>query len=376
MLLCDGGKLVLPDDVLDLDLEDVAVREVVGERGVLLDVAQVDGAAASLHLHVVVLGDRVDDPEQGREAERLGHLLTSGADELLLPREPVEIGVGVPEADEVERLLARQVLVARLQVDVRVVGLGGADVLVVVAPVDVEPDPAELVHDPDEAEEVDRDQVVDRHVRQVPHGLERAAEAAVGVGAVDPARPLCDGRTAALAGAVERDLEVARERQHRDRVRDRVGPDQHHRVRARGRAAVAGAVVVPEHERGRGRLRRVEPGLGLLALGRGRPEQGHALVRPEVEAAHDADHDHREHRPGPEEEAAHARGDPALRRRRLPVEGHRRQRAGRQNRMPVAVDRGPAADPSFERCPHEKRERRQAFAASQDSRRSGRLLRF
>ena len=96
-----------------------------------------------------------------RRREALRDLLAERAHELLLARDAVEVGVGVPEADEVERLLAVQPLVARLQVDVRVVGRDRADVLVVVAAVDVHPDAAELVHDLLEAVEVDGDQVVD-----------------------------------------------------------------------------------------------------------------------------------------------------------------------------------------------------------------------
>ena len=54
-----------------------------------------------------------------REAVR--DLLLERAHEFLLAREPVEVGVGVAEAHEVERLLAGELLVAGLQVDVRVV---------------------------------------------------------------------------------------------------------------------------------------------------------------------------------------------------------------------------------------------------------------
>ena len=83
-----------------------------------------------------------------RAREVLRDLLAERAHELLLARDAVEVGVGVPEADEVERLLAVQPLVARLQVDVRVVVVARADVLVVVAAVDVHPDAAELVRRP------------------------------------------------------------------------------------------------------------------------------------------------------------------------------------------------------------------------------------
>ena len=73
----------------------------------------------------------------------------------------------MPVTDERERLLPVQELVARLEVDVREVRRQRADVPVVVAPVDVDPDTAELVHDGDEAEEIDGDQIVDGESRQV-----------------------------------------------------------------------------------------------------------------------------------------------------------------------------------------------------------------
>jgi hypothetical protein len=111
------------------------------------------------------------------------------AHELLLARDAIQIGVGVPEADEVERLPAVQPLVARLQVDVRVVGRARADVLVVVAAVDVHPDAAELVHDLLEAVEVDGDQIVDRQAGQVLDREQRALRAtAERVGRVDAVR--------------------------------------------------------------------------------------------------------------------------------------------------------------------------------------------
>jgi hypothetical protein len=175
-----------------------------GEGRVLVDVAQVQLAAAARDLDVLVVCDLVHQTGNAGRAERVRDLLPHRRDEGLLAREAEEVRVGVAEADEVERLLAAQVLVARLEVDVRVVRRGRAGVLVVVAPVDVDPDAAELVHDADEPEKVDADQVVDRQVRQVPHGLERAREAAGGVGAVDAAGAVRHGCTAVLAGAVDR----------------------------------------------------------------------------------------------------------------------------------------------------------------------------
>ena len=56
-----------------------------------------------------LVSDRLDDI---RSFERL--------EEELLPRDAVDVGVGVPEADEVERLLAVELLVAGLEIDLRV----------------------------------------------------------------------------------------------------------------------------------------------------------------------------------------------------------------------------------------------------------------
>ena len=101
-------------------------------------------------------------------------LLAERADELLLAGDAVEIRVGMAVADEVERLPARELLVAGHQVDVREVVVDRARVLVVVAPVDVHPDAPELVDDLLEPVEVDRDQVVDRQVGQLLDGQQRA----------------------------------------------------------------------------------------------------------------------------------------------------------------------------------------------------------
>ena len=71
-----------------------------------------------------------------------------------------------------------QPLVARLEVDVGEVVVARAGVVVVVAPVDVHPDAAELVDDLLEPVEVDRDDVVDRDAGQLLDRLERALRAA------------------------------------------------------------------------------------------------------------------------------------------------------------------------------------------------------
>ena len=239
------------------------------------------------------------------------------------------------------------------------------DVPVVVAAVDVHPDAAELVHDRDEAEEVDADQVVDRDPGQMPNCLERAARAAVGVGAVDPVGARSDRRSVASPGgspprAVEGHLEITREREQRDRLRDRVGPDQHHRVRARGRVAVAGAMVVADHERDRGVLRvrdRVEPLLRALRRGRMALQRGGALVRPEVEAADEPADGHQDDHDQPEEEAADLRGEPALGRRWLPVQRDRGQRPGGRIARPLPFTSAPRPIPLFSVVRIRKRER-------------------
>ena len=70
-------------------------------------------------------------------------LILERADEQLLAGVAVEVAVGVAEADEVERLVAAELLVAGLQVDRRVAARPAVGVEV--AAVDVHPDAAELV---------------------------------------------------------------------------------------------------------------------------------------------------------------------------------------------------------------------------------------
>ena len=86
------------------------------------------------------------------------------------------------EADEVERLLAVQLLVARLEVDLRVAARAadGVDVAVV----DVDVDAVQLVDEQLEAVEVDRDEVVDGDSRQLLDGVERAGRRRTIVNAV------------------------------------------------------------------------------------------------------------------------------------------------------------------------------------------------
>ena len=134
-------------------------------------------AAALRDLDVV--RDRVDDLRQRERREALLDLALERLHELLLARDAVEVGVGVPEAHVVERLPPGELLVAGPEVDRRVAGRAAA--VVEVAAVDVDPRAAEPVDDLPEAAEVDRDQVVDLHAGERPHRLQRALRAAVRV---------------------------------------------------------------------------------------------------------------------------------------------------------------------------------------------------
>ena len=141
-------------------------------------------------------------------------LLAGGADEVLLAGGADEVGVGVAVAHVLQRFFAAEQLVAGLDVDFRVL-LGGrhAGVGVVVAAVDVDVDAADRVDGADEAEEVDVDDVVDRQPGQLLDHLQGQLRPAVGVGGVELFGP----------EAGDFDLEVARDRHHRDRVAGR-GP--------------------------------------------------------------------------------------------------------------------------------------------------------
>ena len=159
------------------------------------------------------------------------------------------------EADEVERLLAVQLLVARLEVDLRVAARAadGVDVAVV----DVHVDAVQLVDEELEAVEVDRDQVVDVDAGELLDGVERAGRPTRRERRVDAVGRDC----CRLVVAVDRHDEVAREREQRQRVLLRIGPDEHDRVRPGAGCAERvdpGARVVADDERRR-RLRRAKP---------------------------------------------------------------------------------------------------------------------
>src|SRR5207302_1569534 len=97
-------------------------------------------------------------------------------------------------------------------------------------------------------------------------------------------------------GAVDRDDEIAREREQRDRLRGGVGPEEHHRVGTGGHpGSVACAVVVTDHEGDRGLvgvLDHVQALLRALAAHGLAPKRSRALVCPEIETAHEPRGEH------------------------------------------------------------------------------------
>ena len=120
---------------------DLADR-VLGGRERELEQPQDVRAAADVG--VGVLAEDVEQVVAALEQLRDPDLLLELPQELLLARGADDVGVLVPVADVVERILAADLLVARLQVDRRVVGLVSR-VVVEVAPVDVDVGAAELV---------------------------------------------------------------------------------------------------------------------------------------------------------------------------------------------------------------------------------------
>ena len=112
-----GARLAVAGHALDLVLEEVAARE-----------AEREAAASSARpcrsglppTSTLLRQDRARSTGAA-EAEVVRELLLERAHELLLARDPVVVVVGVAVADEVERLLAGEELVAGLEVDVRVV---------------------------------------------------------------------------------------------------------------------------------------------------------------------------------------------------------------------------------------------------------------
>ena len=113
--LLRGRQLAVAADLVAVEarLEKVPARQRRGQERVLEH-----GPARVVAAHLDVLRDRRDDLRQVERVEAVRHLLLERAHELLLAREPVEVRVGVPEADELERRAARDALVAGLEVDV------------------------------------------------------------------------------------------------------------------------------------------------------------------------------------------------------------------------------------------------------------------
>jgi hypothetical protein len=252
----------------------------------------------------------------------------------------------VPVADEVERLVAAELLVAGMEVDRGVAEVTAA--VVEVPPVDVHPDAADRVDELAEAAEVDGDQVVDREPRQLPDRLERALRAALGVRAVDA------GVEARRPGADDLDVEVAREREQRDRLRLGVGAHEHDGVGPGGDAVLAGALVVADDEGG-GRLARqrdVEALRGDLHVRCRGDDRSDALVEPEVGAAGDRADDDEDRDQHPREDGPQPGPARARRRLRLAVDRDRREGPGGEHGPSVPGHGRPAANASLQRRPH------------------------
>src|SRR4029450_13848504 len=99
-----------PNQVADLRLEEVPGRQAVREQGVAANRVLERAAAGLADLDVV--GNRSDDLERLEDREVARNLLLPPPHDLLLPREPVEVVVGMPEADVCERVATLQQLVA------------------------------------------------------------------------------------------------------------------------------------------------------------------------------------------------------------------------------------------------------------------------
>ena len=180
------------------------------------------------------------------------------AQEHLLPHDAPEVTrLVVAEADERQRVPAVEPLIARLQVDRREVGHRR---VVVVAAIDHEVRPAQLVDHADEAPEVDVDEVVDLQPRELLHRLEGER------GAVLASTQRVRGVDAIGAVARYLDTQVARDRQHRDALRLGVEAHQDEGVGAADVRRTEDLAAVAAEEQDRHRL--AGQGLGeLLARG-------------------------------------------------------------------------------------------------------------
>src|SRR2546430_16119108 len=103
---------------MDSPLAEVAAGQAVEEERVVDHRRETDAGTAG----TADLDAPLDRTQQARDMElrEPGELLLRRANEHLLARDTEEVGVGVPVAHEVERLLAAQPLVTGLEVDRRV----------------------------------------------------------------------------------------------------------------------------------------------------------------------------------------------------------------------------------------------------------------
>ena len=195
-----------PEDLLRRVQRLVAVEVAAEDARELLEVAGRDAAA---HQLLRALG-------RAHLAQEV--LLAGGADEVVVVVAVAHVG---------ERVLAAQLLVARVDVDRRVAA--GARVVVEVVAIDVGVDAVDVVDRLLEAAEVDRDDVVDLEVaaadgEQVLDRPDREALAARRIRLVD---------LHAVADAGDRHEEVARDRGHRDHLLVRIQADEQDGVRPR-----------------------------------------------------------------------------------------------------------------------------------------------
>ena len=333
--------------------EQVPRRQTDEQTEIRVDLAERRRRVVGLRDLEVPLHGADDPRDLGDVRQREGRLepRLQRLHEQLLATVAVDVGIEVPEADVRERVGAVESLVPGMEVD-----RGPArPERVVVAPIDVEVDAAQPVDDLLERVEVERDQEVDVDpAREVFHRVQRcgwAVCAAIGPRRVDPVV----GRDG-VPLAVDRDVEVAREREQRKRVVPRVGAEQHQRVGVRARVRGcprARPMVVARDERDRrlvGAAERVEEFLRIRHLSRVRLDRVETLVGIEVEPAADAgtDHDDDEEKPA---EAARERPRYRAPRRAGLVRLHRRRQQRRDglDALPAAPR---TASSNLLRSPH------------------------
>ena len=250
-----------------------ALQREVGARGAELDLAQrlalreADQFGEFEH----AVGRRAEAGRDDRLADDFrdvfdlseqvfgGDLLAQCAQEVLLARDAHEVRIAVAVAHVAERVVVTELLIARLQVDFRVVFAAFA-VDVQVAVVDVHVHAAERVDDLDEAREVDVDDPVDHEAREdffldrfrgeFHRAFDAAQLRAVGVRGVDLFL-----RVVLAFAAFDVDQQVARNRHHRGLALVGVEAHEQDRVAVRRVGAVQrvlglGAPVGAEHEVG------------------------------------------------------------------------------------------------------------------------------